>query len=132
MNIVADANCFLAVVMDEPERAMIIGQTVGHHLIAPEVLPYEIGNALTAMVKRKVLAPDEVQDIWDATQDIAVDLREIDKKSALGIAVNCDIYAYDAYYLVCALETRSALLTLDKKMKRVAGELSITILEYQP
>jgi predicted nucleic acid-binding protein len=53
MNIVADTNIFLAVVLNEPEKELIIQLTSNMVIIAPEILPYEIGNALTAMVKRK-------------------------------------------------------------------------------
>jgi hypothetical protein len=39
------------------------------------------------------------------------------------------IYAYDAYFLQCALETKAPLLTLDGGMKRVAKLLDITVVE---
>ncbi len=48
MKIVVDTNTFLAVALNEPEKPEIIKLTVGHQLI-PEVLPFEIGNVLTAM-----------------------------------------------------------------------------------
>ena len=51
--IVADANIYLAVILNEPEKQVIIENPGGIELISPEVLPYEIGNALTAMLKRK-------------------------------------------------------------------------------
>ena len=52
MNIVVDTNIFLASVLDEPEKQHIIELTVGSYIVAPTILPYEIGNALTALVKR--------------------------------------------------------------------------------
>ncbi len=53
MDIISDTNIFLAVALDEPEKDNIIQLTSESDAIAPEILPYEIGNALTAMVKRK-------------------------------------------------------------------------------
>jgi len=50
MKIVADTNTFIAVALEEPEKRQIIQFTVGKELVAPEVLPFEVGNALTAMV----------------------------------------------------------------------------------
>src|SRR5690606_17464999 len=50
MEIVADTSAFLAVVLNEPERQRIVKLTAEASLLAPEFLPYEIGNALTAMV----------------------------------------------------------------------------------
>ncbi len=129
MRIVADTNTFLAVAMNEPERPKIIRLSKGHDLVAPEILPFEVGNALTAMMKKDVLKPVQVNATWDAVQKIAVELRGIDIRSSLGIAGGFGIHAYDAYFLECALNYRLPLLTLDKGMKQVARELSISILE---
>ncbi len=129
MKIIADTNTFLAVVFYEPERDSIIKLTVGHELIAPEVLPFEIGNALSAMLKRKKIATNEMLSAWSATQKIPVDLRAIDIAKALEISSNFHIYAYDAYFLVCALFLHAPLLTLDKKMNQIAKVLGIQTIE---
>jgi predicted nucleic acid-binding protein len=129
MKIVADTNTFLAVALDEPERSNIIALTARHTLIAPEILPYEAGNALTSLVKRKVLSHAEVKLAWSAIQAIAVELQPVDISSALNLAIQYNLYAYDAYFLECALRLRVPLLTLDKEMKRVAKALGIQVLE---
>ena len=129
VKIVADTNTFIAVALNEPEKDQIIQLTEGHDLIAPDVLPYEIGNALTAMMKKKVLEKDEVESAWEIVQQIPVDLRQTDIKSALSIAIKFNLYAYDAYFLGCAENLRSPLLTLDLGMQRVAREMGITIRE---
>ena len=129
MKIIADTNTFIAVALNEPEKDRIIQLTEGHDLIAPDVLPFEIGNALTAMMKKNSLKKEEVASAWEVVQQIPVDLRHTDIKSALRIAIKFNIYAYDAYFLECAENLRSPLLTLDIGMKRVAREIGITILE---
>jgi predicted nucleic acid-binding protein len=129
MKIVADTNTFLAVALDEPEKARIVRVTTGHDLVAPEVLPFEIGNALTAMLKKGALAPGEVPAAWDAVQSIPVELRRLDMPAALSLAVRFGVYAYDVYFLECALSLRLPLLTLDRGMKRIARELSIPLME---
>ena len=53
MDIITDTNIFLAIALNEPEKEQIIQLTSGVNIIAPEILPYEIGNALSAMIKRK-------------------------------------------------------------------------------
>jgi predicted nucleic acid-binding protein len=68
-------------------------------------------------------------DIWNATQKIPVDLRSIDIPKALEIAAQFNIYAYDAYFLTCALSLRSPLITLDNRMNEVAMNLGIRIVE---
>ena len=129
MKIIADTNTFIAVALNEPEKDKIIRLTEGHELIAPEVLPFEIGNALTAMIKKNTLTKDEVISAWEVIQKIPVDLRNTDIKSALIIAMQFKIYAYYAYFLDCAVKLRSPLLSLDHGIQRVAQELGITILE---
>jgi len=129
MKIIADTNTFIAVALNEPEKAKIIQLTEGHELIAPDVLPFEIGNALTAMMKKNTLKKEEVESAWEIVQQIPVDLRPTDIKSALSIAIKFNLYAYDAYFLKCAENLHSPLLTLDHGMQRVAQEMGITILE---
>jgi predicted nucleic acid-binding protein len=129
MKIIADTNTFIAVALNEPEKGKIIQLTEGHDLIAPDVLPFEIGNALTAMMKKNTLIKEEVASAWEIVQQIPVDLRPTNIKSALNIAIQFNLYAYDAYYLECAKNLRSPLLTLDIGMQRVARKIGITILE---
>jgi predicted nucleic acid-binding protein len=129
MRIVADTNTFIAVALNEPEKELVISLAEGCDLVAPEVLPFEIGNALTAMMKKNVLQADEMILSWEIVQKIPVGLQRIDFKSALRIATEYNLYAYDAYFLECAASLRSPLLTLDRGMKRIAREMGITVLE---
>lgn len=49
VEIVADKNVFLAVALYEPEKNRIIQMMVDALAMGPEILPYEIGNALSAI-----------------------------------------------------------------------------------
>jgi predicted nucleic acid-binding protein len=129
VKIIADTNTFIAVALNEPEKDKIIGLTEGHDLIAPDVLPFEIGNALTAMMKKNALKKEEVTTAWEIVQQIPVDLRHTDIKSALSIAIKFNLCAYDAYFLECAENLRSPLLTLDIGMQKVARQIGISVLE---
>ncbi len=53
MEIVIDTSVFLAVALNEPEKAGLIKLTEGAELVAPQVMPYEAANALSAMVRRQ-------------------------------------------------------------------------------
>lgn len=129
MKIIADTNTFIAVALNEPEKKLVISLTEGHDLVAPEVLPFEIGNALTAMVQRRTLLADEAVLAWDSIAHIPVDLRRINIAAALKIAIEHNTYAYDAYFLECALSHRSPLLTLDRQMREIARKIGIKIME---
>ena len=129
MKIVSDTNILLAVIFNEPEKDNIIQLTSGNEAIAPEILPYEVGNALSAMIKRKQITQKEALNAQKAINDIPVRLMSIDISQALKLAIDFNIYAYDAYFLQCAINQSCPLLTLDKGMKKVAKELNIKILE---
>ena len=129
MKIVTDTNIHLAVILNEPERSTIIDLTSESELIAPEVLPFEIGNALTSLSHRGLLDKQRVLQAWEYSQLIPVDLRTVDFVHALEITTRFHIYAYDAYFLACALSLRLPLMTMDKKMLAVAKELAIPVIE---
>lgn len=59
MAIVVDTSVILAVVLNEPSKAELIRLTIGAELIAPLSLHWEIGNALSAMLKRNRVSLDE-------------------------------------------------------------------------
>lgn len=129
MIIVADTNIFLCTVLGEPERERVIEHTRGAEIIAPEILPYELGNALSAMVKRKRLTGQEALQAEALARSIPVQLVNIDIAAALAIAIRHSLYAYDAYFLQCALALSAPLMTLDQRMRQVAGDIGISILE---
>jgi predicted nucleic acid-binding protein len=127
MEIVADASAFLAVVLDETDREWIIEKTFGYAIVSPEVLPYEIANALIAARKRGRLTDSEVTNAFELSQRIPVKLIPVSVGDAVGIAIKCGIYAYDAFYLQCCLETTLPLISLDNKMCDVAESLGISV-----
>lgn len=129
MNIVSDTNIFFAVVLEAPEKDNIIQLTSKANAVSPEILPYEFGNALTAMVKRKHLTHEEALSAYDAVTSIPVRLVSIDITQALKLALDYNIYAYDAYFLQCAKQLSSPLITLDQRMKQVARDLNIEVVE---
>jgi predicted nucleic acid-binding protein len=129
MKIVADTNTFLAVALDEPEKDWLVGAAEGHELVAPDVLPYEVGNALSALARRGMLNPSQLAAAWDTVMSIPVELVAVDLREAMLLAAKIKTYAYDAYFLQCSLETRCPLLTLDRPMKRLAEALGIRFME---
>lgn len=129
MNVVVDTNIFLSVALDEPEKAHIIDMTAMVSAMAPEILPYEIGNALSAMVKRRTLSKDDALAAERSARRIPVRLIRVDIHAALRVALHYNIYAYDAYFLQCAKFHSYPLLTLDRRMQQVATDLGITLLE---
>lgn len=129
MEVVTDTSIFLAVAMNEPEKGSLLKTTKGIQLIAPEILHYEIGNALTAMMKKGRIRAEEMIFVFSQVIQIPVDLRRTDIQEALSLAARYNIYAYDAYFLECAARIRQPLLTLDHGMKNIATKMGITLME---
>jgi len=129
MNVVSDTNILLAVIFNEPDKENIVRLTAGNDAIAPEILPYEVGNALSAMIKRKQITHKEALQAQKSISSIPVRLMSIDISQSLKLAMDFNIYAYDAYFLQCAINQSCPLLTLDKGMKKVAKQLNIQLLE---
>jgi len=127
MEIVSDASAFLAVVLDEASRKWVIERTSDCAVVSPEILPYEIANALIAVRRKGRLNDREVLKAFDLSQRIPVRLVSVKGRDALRIAVKHGIHAYDAFYLQCCIEAELPLISLDNRMCEVARSLSIKV-----
>jgi len=61
MDVAIDTSALIAVIVGEPERNRIVEFTTGNRLIGPGSIPWEIGNAFSAMFKQNRLTLDEAQ-----------------------------------------------------------------------
>lgn len=129
MDIVTDTSALLAVIVDEPERARIIELTSPHTLIGPGCIPWEIGNAFSAMLKHRRVTAHEAQRGLVVFDSIPLRYVEVDLGNALSIAHRMNMYAYDAYFLDCALRHAAPLLTLDSGLQRAAREMGLDLME---
>lgn len=129
MDILVDSSALIAVVTNEPTRPQIIALTKGATLIAPASVPWEIGNAFSAMLKRKRATIDQMHQAWAAYQQIPIRLVPVDIAQALTIAKTYDIYAYDAYFIMCGMRHKCMFLTLDSGLRHAARQAGIITME---
>lgn len=129
MDIIIDTSALIAVIAGEPERDRIIAITSGKTLIGPGSIPWEIGNAFSAMFKRNRLSLDEAKKGIAIFDSIPIRYIQPDFINAITVSKQTNMYAYDAYFLDCAIRHRAPLLTLDRKLKTAAQALNIQILE---
>ena len=129
MDIVIDTSAIVAVIFNEPERKAIIKKTNGQTLIGPGSISWEIGNAFSAMLMQGRLTLEEVLKGLEIFEQIPLRYTSTDFSHTLKIAKQAKIYAYDAYFLDCAIRYNSPLLTLDKQLLEVAKTLNVAILE---
>ncbi len=132
MALVVDTSVILAVVLNEPTKPALIRLTTGAELLAPLSLHWEIGNALSAMLKRKRITEIEGHQALDEYQKIPIRFLDVPLDEALHLAAQHMIYAYDAYFMVCARNQSSALLTLDGGLQTAARAAHIRLVEVTP
>jgi predicted nucleic acid-binding protein len=127
MAVIIDTSAIIAVLLSEPERATLVEVTRGAELAAPASVHWEVGNALSAGLKRRRLTLAEGQRALTAYEAIPIRFVEVDLALSLELAADHGLYAYDAYLLTCALQQRAPLLTLDAGLTRTAITLGINL-----
>ncbi len=131
MNITVDTSALIAVISNEASRQKIIEMTKGYSLCAPISVHWEIGNAFSAMFKRKKSNIEKAKLALAAYQKIPIKFVDVPLEQTLEISNAQEIYAYDAYLIQCAQQTSTSLLTLDNGLKSVAKEMGVHILELK-
>ena len=129
MDVVIDTSAIIAVIVDEPERNKIIELTTGNTLIGPGSIPWEIGNAFSAMFKRNRLGLKEAQKGLEIFSSIPLRYIKPDFVKSVTISKQANIYAYDAYFIDCAIRQKAPLLTLDRKLKKAAQSMNVNTME---
>lgn len=132
MEIVVNTSVIIAVLVREPHRAALVQATASADLLAPPSVHWEIGNAFSAMFKRQRLTLGAARRALEAYQQIPIRFSDVELDWALEVAQNFDLYAYDAYVLVCAMQHHCALLSLDQGLVTAAARAGIKTLEIQP
>jgi len=118
----------MAVIVKEPERDLVIQLTNNAVMLSPNMLPYEIANALTKMMKKKVIDKENMVYAFECFKQIPIKNISIDFRKALEIAWDYKIYAYDACYLEAAKRLGLPLLTFDGNMIKIGKEIGIKII----
>jgi predicted nucleic acid-binding protein len=129
VDLTVDTSAVLAVVLNEPTRGRLLEATRGAELRSPASLPWEVGNACSALIKRGRLDADRAAAAIASFQQIPIQLVQVELDEAVRLAAETNLYAYDAYMLVCARRARTPLLTLDAALGRAAKKIGVQVLE---
>ena len=132
MKIVVDTSIVIAIITNESHKPRLISATENAELLAPASLPFELGNAFSAMFKRGRITLEEALNALGLYQKIPIAFVEISLEDSLQLAYSQHIYAYDAYMLQCARQYHATLLTLDERLFEAAKMLNISIIEVTP
>ena len=129
MSLIVDTSVIISVLTNESHKTQIINLTKNDELIAPESLHFEIGNAFSAMLKRKRIGLSQVKKSLEYYYEIPIKLVDIDLEKSLEISYKYNIYAYDAYFIVCAMNYKSEIISIDSMMIEIAKKENIRIRE---
>lgn len=129
MEITVDASVIIAVVLNEESKSQLVDGTRGAELLSPPTLYWEVGNALSALFKRRRIDLAQARGALRSLEDIAIRLADVDVEASITLAYEQSIYAYDAYVLECARRYRTPLLSLDGPQCEVARKLGIQTLD---
>jgi predicted nucleic acid-binding protein len=133
--LVVDASYLLAILLnelghEEKIQALTILQT--QTLIAPQLLPIEIGNTLLVQVRRKAIKLEYAEEAIDNLKKMNITLfqnEDIDDLNAILVfAERYQLSLYDALYVKLAIKFKAKLASLDKKMLSVAKIVGIGII----
>jgi len=129
MDVVVDTSIIIAVIANEPERESLVELTRGADLIAPYSVHWEIGNAFSAMLRRKRIGVEQAIQAVKLYRRIPIRFVDVELEETLKIADALGIYAYDAYLIRCAVKYKSPLVSLDRNLVNSAREMKARVIE---
>ena len=129
MRIIVDTSVIIAVLMNEKHAAELKEITRKAELIAPPSLHWEIGNAFSAMLRRGRINLNQAKQALNLYSKIPIKLHPVQLERVLDLANKYNLYAYDAYFIVCAQNLRVPIISLDKKLIEIGKKLDLNIIE---
>jgi len=85
-------------------------------LHAPNLLPYEVTNAILQAIRRDRIGPEKGREILTAFQGLSIPTVDVSWQQTLELARTHDRSAYDGAYLALAGESGSKLVTGDRRL----------------
>lgn len=115
VKIVVDASYILSFLFpDENSIDEIPGK-----MFAPQLLDYEIVNALRSAVLRKRISQHLAIELFEEYNTFLITKKTVDFSKVLELSIKRQISTYDASYLVLANDLEAKLLTLDKQLAKL-------------
>lgn len=123
---IVDASAVGAVLLVEPEADWVNAQTDGEDLYASPVLPFEVGNIFWKRLRSPAADIEVLMAIWSAwTEALPLRLMLSDAPSVVRLAHRTGLTFYDASYLQLALDLDGDLISLDKRLLRIAQGVGV-------
>ena len=131
MDLTVDASVIMAVILNEPSKPKLLEMTQGAELLSAPSLPWEIGNALSALSKRRRIDLAQAELALKSYRQIPIRLPPLEIEGSVALAEQYAVYAYDAYVIECARRYQTSLLSLDRRQCEVARAEGIATIEVE-
>ena len=79
--------------------------------------------------KQKPLSLDDAKKTLQIYKQIPLNLMDVDLGKSVQVSSDQGVYAYDAYFIVCAHKLHAPLLSLDKGLKLAAIQAGVKLME---
>lgn len=97
------------------------------HLLVPPIFWSDVANVLTISVRRSRITSSFAEQALDALERFGIDEYQVKPQDSLILAMQMQLSAYDAQYLVLAQDTMAPLWTLDNRLQQAAKQQGIPI-----
>lgn len=141
MAVVVDANLLVVLVTRDPRRPQVAARFEawsheGESLHAPELMPYEVANAVAGLLATGTrIDLEDLEEVWRAIRRVPVTLHRLgDGPEAVRFALQLERRSvYDAAYIALAQRLGTELWTLDGPLARNAAShgLPVALLESE-
>jgi predicted nucleic acid-binding protein len=123
MAVVVDASAIAAILFGEAGAEEVVGAMEGQALLAPTLLPYEVGSVAVGKLRRRTATAEEVGFALGELRRLRISLVEVAAGELVAVAARAGITACDAAYAQLARSRGAKLVTLDRKLRRAYAEL---------
>ena len=111
---VVDASALAAVLFDEAGSAHVARRLDDGELIAPALLEHELCQVLLTKIRQTPAKAEALVAAWRKRELLRIAIYEPDFEAVRAAASRYRLSAYDAAYLVLALQSDADLMTRDK------------------
>lgn len=123
---VVDASAVGALLFGEEAGPWVRDQTADQELIAPALLPFELGNVCWVKIRRNPNEADALLRAWtNWTDEPPVTIIEVDLMGTLQLARMHNLTFYDATYLWLASDQGADLISLDAALVGAARAIGL-------
>ena len=124
-SLIIDASCIMAVIKQESTAQDVMEKSEGYELLSAACLPFEVGNSLSKWIKRNLMTKEAAVKCFELYRKLPITLLDV---TSLSYAADEKHYAYDMYYLDCALRTGCPILTYDEDLSKIAKKRGVVCL----